>query len=525
MNTAVAAPEVEWEAPKVELNAHGQKIYRPDGAVLQRFLKERPYFGIIQGPIGSGTSTACCLKIYTLACQQKPGPDGKRRTRFAVVRNTFPELQQTTLKTWLYWFPENLYGIMNRARPYTHPIRVGDVECEVVFIALDSPDDVQKLLSMELTGIFYNEMNFLHRSIVQEGLSRCGRYPPMAEGGPTWFGGFADMNAPNEDHWTPQMFGDVPIPDDLSDDDKSALVRPVGWERYVQPSGLIEVWGPDGKTLVGYKPNPLAENTKWLPPGYYVKLASAQKRSWIDSRIMNRISLHVEGEAVFPQFRSEVHVAREPLRPLEGSKLVVGLDFGRRPAAIFLQRLGLRWIVLGEYGMIDVGASTFAPALKREIATRFPGFKIAAGFDVGDVVFWGDPKGNDKVQSDEQTAYQIFRAHGMWVRAAPVPDNNIQTRLNAVESALTRLVDTYPGLLISPNARTLKVALAGGYHWAKGGDGRTEPKKDRYSDFADALGYGLLGGGEGRAAIGKGHDRRAAKPVNLRPVRRSLRRG
>jgi hypothetical protein len=232
---------------------------------------------------------------------------------------------------------------------------------------------------------------------------------------------------------------------------------------------------------------------------------------------MNRISLHVEGDAVLPQFRAEIHVAREPLKLMDGYPLIVGLDFGRRPAAIMWQRIGLRWIALGEFGMVDVGATTFAPALKAALRARFPDVQIK------DIQFWGDPKGQDKVQSDEKTAYEVFDSFGMKVRPAPVPSNSIQTRLEVWEAGLTRMVDGKPGLLISPNCRSLKVALAGGYHWRKGD--RTEPVKNRSSDFMDGGGYGLLGGGEGRAVRGRDHVG-SSKPVSLMPQkRRSLRRG
>jgi hypothetical protein len=139
------------------------------------------------------------------------------------------------------------------------------------------------------------------------------------------------------------------------------------------------------------------------------------------------------------------------------------------------------------------------------------------------VLFWGDPKGADKVQSDERTAYDVFRSYGMMVRAAPVPTNAIATRLEAWEHALNRTVDGYPALLVSPTCRATKVALAGGYHWKKTGDGRQEPEKNRASDYMDAGGYALLGGGEGRAVRGASHEANS-RPQNLRPVRRSLRR-
>ena len=59
----------------------------------------------IMGPIGSGKSVACCAEIMMRSCEQAPGRDGVRRTRWAIIRNTYPELKSTTIKTWLDWFP------------------------------------------------------------------------------------------------------------------------------------------------------------------------------------------------------------------------------------------------------------------------------------------------------------------------------------------------------------------------------------------------------------------------------------
>lgn len=501
------APIPAPEPPRIETDAEGRRIYRPDGETLRAFLRANGFVDIIRGPIGSGTSSACCMKVFMRMTAQRPGPDGIRRTRWVVIRSTYPELKNTTVKTWLYWFPENLYGRFVWERPFRHEMKFRDVEAEVIFMALDDETSIPKLRSLELTGLFGNEIEFVDKPIIDEALSRCGRYPPVAEGGASWYGGICDTNAPGEDHWLPMMMGEVPLPEGLTDDERRAFDKPAGWNYFVQPPALLEEFGKDGKPTGRYLPNPAAENTKWLPADYYMRQIAGKRKSWVDSRVMNRITVHAEGDPVFPMFRPDVHLAKEALKPVPGQKLVVGLDFGRRPAAAIMQRTGSRWAVLSECGAVDVGATTFAPILRQHLAERYPDWRI----DRGDVLFWGDPKGQDKVQADERTAYDIFQAHGMMVRPAPVPTNNIQTRLEAIDGPLMRFVDGHPGLLVSPSCRTLKVAFGGGYHWRKIGDGRTEPNKDRYSDYMDALGYGLLGGGEVRAAAGRGYEGRPAK--------------
>ena len=121
-------------------------VYRPDGRVLRDFLRDNSFVQIIQGPWGSGKSVACCMKIWMYATAQKADRQGVRKSRWIVVRNTYPDLENTTIKTWLEWFPEAVYGTFRRSKPFMHKISVpwpddnggmGRVECEVIFLALE----------------------------------------------------------------------------------------------------------------------------------------------------------------------------------------------------------------------------------------------------------------------------------------------------------------------------------------------------------------------------------------------------
>src|ERR1041385_4277601 len=94
-----------------------------DGEVLDSFLEDRSFVSIIRGPWASGKSTGAIAKIFSIACEQAPDRLGVRRTRWAVVRDSYPNLQETTIKTWLDWFPENVYGPLRRSRPFGHGVR------------------------------------------------------------------------------------------------------------------------------------------------------------------------------------------------------------------------------------------------------------------------------------------------------------------------------------------------------------------------------------------------------------------
>jgi hypothetical protein len=471
------------------------------GTKLADFITSKRYVDIIEGPLGSGKTYALCARIMRHAQEQRKSPlDGIRYTQFAMVRNTMPDLKRSTIRTWLRLFPEKdvdgrpLYGRFNYGAAMHHHIRFGDIDCMVDFISLDKDEDVRKLRSTEYTGIFFDELEFIEKVLFDEARSRL-RYPPPEHGGPTWRGVCAATNAPPEDHWLPIMTGRVEFPQGLKADELSALQWPPEWGWHLQPPALIEQVDQHG-VVVGYRVNPNAENLEHLPATYYQEQLIAQKKDWIDSRLMVRTVLVTDGSPVWTSFRRETHVSRQLIRPRVGYPVYVGLDFGRSPAAVFIQCVNNRVLVLDELIGAAEGAERFAPKVKRHLVQRFAGLEVIA---------FGDPKGQDKTQNDERTAYDIFRHNGIDVQAPPgLKQNMIETRVNAVDHMLNEMSDGIPRFCISPNCRTLIVAMAGRYCNERDEEGELRPKKDRYSNIADALQYAALGVGEGRAMIGLG---------------------
>lgn len=516
-------------------------LYRPDGKVLQRFFHDRDEVSIIQGPVGSGTSTACCHKMFKISLEQKPDRYHVRRSRWLIVRNTYSDLKGTTLKTWRYWFEEiaqGAFGEVKMTNPPHHDIKIKlpdatILDAEFIFLALDQEEDVRKLVSLECTGVFFNEMQFTDKTIFDTAHSRAmqGRYPPKLSGGPTWKGVIGDLNAPPEGHWIPYMRGDVPLPEDWDEDDKKQYVKPEGWNFYVQPPGLLEVV-ENGK-ISGYVENnyeerkkrgmepvdEVAENMNWIDESY-LSLIKGKPKTWIDTFVMNRVGLYRAGKPVFESFRREVHVAKEKVEYQPEWPLLVGLDFARNPAAVLGQLIRGTVYILDEFGMENVAAGTYAPALKQRIAKRYA---QALGNSAG-IQFWGDPTGGSKGQATDQTPFSIFQSNGMVVAPAP-GGNKLSVRLEAVQTQLDKQIGGVPGMVISPSCIWLKNGMAGGYHFAKlKGQQRyhEEPTKDRFSDYCDALQYLCLGAGLGFAALHPGQDR--PRPMKIKRKRFSLRR-
>jgi hypothetical protein len=468
------------------------------GTRLCDFIMSDRAVDVIEGPLGSGKTHALFAKLMRHAQQQRPSTlDNLRKTRWAVVRNSYPDLKRSTIRTWNELVPEQIYGRMNWSVPPSHRLRWADISVEVDFLALDKPEDVRKLRSTEYTGIVFNELQYIDKSLFDEAQSRL-RYPPKSEGGATWQGVFADANAPDEDHWLAIMTGQVDVPPGLSLEDAEALGKwPEEWGFHLQPAALIEKFDAQGR-VIGYEVNPNAENVNNLRDDYYLKQIVGKTKSWIDSRLMVRVVLVVDGSPVWPNFKAEVHVASMILMPNRAYDIDVGLDFGRSPSACFLQTINNRTLVQFELIGQNEGAVTFAPKVKRFIAAHYPEHELSR------FRFWGDPKGADMSQVDDRTAYDIFEHHGMKVRGPPqLIANKIEPRVEAVDSILTRMYDGKPCFLISPFCRTLKVGMSGRYFNEKDNDGILKPCKNRYSHVCEALEYAIMGMGEGRRMTGR----------------------
>ena len=477
--------------------------YKPDGEVLKSFMKDSTFFRGIRGPVGSGKSVGCCVEVFRRSLEQKKGADGLRKSRWAIIRNTNPQLRTTTIKTWLDWFPESDWGRFHWSVPYTHHIKKGEIDLEVIFLALDRPEDVKKLLSLELTGIWINEAREIPKSIIDACTMRVGRFPSMRDGGPSWSGVIADTNAPEEDHWWPIMAGEVPVPDHIPREQAKMLVKPDNWSFFTQPCGMLETKDEEGE-IQDYKENPKAENQKNILGNYYSNLIRGKTKSWIDVYVMNRLGHIQDGKPVYPMFAGEVHIAKEEIPVAANTPVYVGIDFGLTPAAVLAQKVRGRWFVQSEIVAIDMGIVRFAEVLRQELATRFSA--------ASEVIIYGDPAGDFRAQTDESTPFHILRGAGL--RAYPAPSNSVDLRLESVSSQLTKMVEGKPALLIDRRCPQLIKGFEGGYAYKRmevsGERYADKPDKNMFSHVHDAAQYLFLGAGEGRALM---NNQKPMRPV------------
>lgn len=492
------------------------RSYTPDGAILRSFIADNHKVRICRGPVGSGKSVAAWMALWRHATEQEKDADGLRRTRFLVTRSTYPALEDTTLNTHLEWFPEGEFGRLRRSRPFRRTMIDGDVQCEIIFMALEGPDDIEKLKSLELTGAYINEAQFMGLEMFSEVLDRCDRYPRYdpntGHSGATWSGVIADMNAPPHAHWAPIMCGESPVPAWLSADDRMKYKRPKDWYFYIQPPGLIEKRAKNG--AIQYVENPHAENKRYHKnPKYYEDKTSGKTKTWIDTNVMNRPAQETSGKPIYPMFSRVEHVFPDLTASTE-LPLLVGLDYGRTPAAIFCQKVRDRWLFLSEVYMEDVGASTFAPIVKRHLAEFYPWAMTPAGPGVR---LHGDPAGKDATQAGEITPQQVFHMNGLPVRPAMGAIRQ-RSRKEPMETLLmARSIEGGPRFMVAECCTMLIAGLQGAYHWKeiKGNVQPTseEPEKTPESHICEAAEYVVFGEGEGRSML---MSHRSGKPQNGR---------
>lgn len=446
--------------------------YTPPPTVRDFITHYKPgelFLDWILGPVGSGKTTGIFMKLVYMAQLQAKSPiDGIRRSRCVIVRNTAPQLNDTTLKSWDYWFKDGQAGKWY-ATNKTFMLKYGDVECEVLFRPLDTPDDVQRVLSLEVTFAILDEFVQIPQAIVEALSARCGRYPPAVDGGCTNWGMWGASNPGMEtDWWYPMLEDHEELPEGQE--------PPENWTYFKQPSGFSDK----------------AENTDHLPgkAGYYANLAKGKTKHWIKQFIEVVWGYSMAGNPVFPMFNPEIHMAQAPIKPLPHTPIIVGYDPGLAGSGAVLMQYDEaygRVLVLAEIAVRDYATDRFiVEKLKPLLRTRFPNM---------DVIVVPDPA--SAARSSAKTGASVTSEFKK-AKFTVIEDGNneIESRLQPAQYYMMRLTSAGPALLIDPSCVRLKRALVGGYRFAAiknalSGETREVPEKNNHSHIADGFTYGV----------------------------------
>lgn len=415
----------------------------------KQFIESRAEADLFSSRVGEGKSTALAWAIY-YHTRHNPG------AIWAVIRDTWVNLEQTTMKTFFEWFPPGVFGSY-KASTKTFTWAEGVAHGEVQFLGMDDQADATRLMSRELAGFAMDEpapaisSGGIDEMIFDIGLTR------LRQSGMKWYGVKLAENNPDETHWTYRRF-------------------------VTDKNPKFHIWQPS-----------IPENVANLPPGYYETLRrSLQHRPDLVRRFVEGdFGFQSIGKAVTPQWSDKIHLA-QGLYPLERSGLIMLWDFGLNPTCIITQRSPLGyWLILdaavGEgIGVVELIGDVIKPLL----LDRYP--KYVGTRAVASLQHIGDPAGKEREQtSSARSAVKSIKAEigGTW-RDGPV---QVYERINPLQAVLARTLGG-KGVVQVDRDRATPVwwALRGGWHYhvAKTGLTSTAPVKDQHSHPGDAMGYG-----------------------------------
>ena len=422
---------------------------------LKKYFKDNHFIKAVMGPVGSGKSVASVMSLFTYACTFPPDSDNVRRTKYALIRNTYPQLNDTTLATVKRWIPEGSYPgydvkYYEAKHIYKIKIKLEDdtiVQSEWLFRALDRPDHISNLLSLELTGAWLNEAREIPYAVFKRLIERIGRYPEKELIRKGWSGMLLDTNPPDTDSWFYKFFEE-------HRPDNAALFR--------QPSGLSKD----------------AENKKNLPDNYYENIIASNKDNpdAINVYVHGQYGYVQDGKPVYPEYRDELHYYPKDYEPNDKLPIILGFDFGLTPACVYAQlKPDGRLIIFDENVSESIGLRTFLrDSVKPKLNRLYREFELK-------VV--GDPAGVKRDDATETTVYDIIREE-LGIEGKPAHTNSIVDRLDSIKKRLTTLVDGKPAIVLSKGVPLIRKGFLGKYKMR-----RLKVSEDRYSDTPDKNEY------------------------------------
>lgn len=430
--------------------------------VQKGFIESRAAADLFSSRVGEGKSTALVWACLTHT-RHNPG------ARWVMIRDTFENIQKTTMETFFEWFPPGIAGEYHATRKM-FTWASGLAEGTVTFVGMDDSADASKLLSWELGGIGIDEpapavgSAGVDEMVFDIGMTRL-RQPNM-----DWYPMKLATNNPDETHWT--------------------------YKKFVTP-------GTDDYML--WQPN-TPENMANLPVGYYERIrASLSHRPDLIRRFVDgEFGFQSVGKAVTPQWSDKLHLAIG-LTPLIGQPLYILWDFGHNPTAIITQRTPMGyWNVLDAMVGEGIGASELIGDWLKPLLIERYGRKMS-------ITHIGDPAGEQREQTSiARSPVRLLRQEigGVWKKGPVKPIN----RIPALQQVLTRTIGGEAVVKVDRNrAQPVWFALRGGWHYhvARSGVVSSTPAKDMNSHPGDAMSYGAavlfplgkvpLGGGSARA--------------------------
>lgn len=477
---------------------------RSPGPIADAFMRSRAFIVNIIGPVGSGKTMAALQKGLRLGAMQGGVTDAGgvtwRKARIGVIRESYPSLKSTTLKSWFNIVPEE-EGKFLWSAPFTHafrkilrrdgdgrPIDVLDIEFE--FRAIGDQSVEEACRGWEVNAVIVDEADLQPADLVAYLTGRVGRFSDLDPSLVVDPQIIISMNMPDIENHAYQLAFDREL-EGMTEQDRADLATVLGdrplIETFVQPGGM----------------EPDAENIHNLPGGrgYYVLQVAANKHKpgYVDRMVHNKPVPMMHGKPVNAEFLYSAHVGE--CRWDRRRKLIVGIDQGLFAAAVALQRTELGQIrTLGEVvnlsdnrkTLLKVGPSAFGKKLRTFLMDRFPSIQPE------EIRFVCDPaafSASDREDNEHDWVLACQKALGMG-KIHKAKSNRAGLR----NEAIWRAQSERGGYLVDPSARHLIKAHSGGYRYQKEematGETRGNPEiaDTIFTHVADAEQYAALEG-------------------------------
>lgn len=431
----------------------GARLLLSAGPVSDAFILSNGTRDLLNGPVGSGKTTACIKRALRRAIVQPPllsslGPGRRplRRYVLAVWRETYAQLWGTTIKSWQKVLnPVQGIGEWAGASPRSAMHRIqfedahGPIEFVAMFQAFGDDADPDDLGGTEYTDAYLNEMDKLREALFINLARSVGRDPTRGEVGlpddeTLQYGAiFGDCNAPSpltwvyRDWWSPK--------------------KPKGYQLFRQPGGL----------------HADAENLKAVGRQYYHQQveANANRPWWIRVKIDNEPGFNRDTDVVYPKFSDSRMVSAEPLAIFPDVPVLIGVDGGNTPAAGFLQEMPDGQLRIVDEVALERGDELdLARALNVKMARpRYAGCEFRVVSDPAN--FAGDDTTNGS------WAARLGKAIGLTVHRARVSNQDTEGRHRPMREKMElNLSGDRPGFIVDGvNCPTIRRGLNGTFHY------------------------------------------------------------
>lgn len=448
----------------------GNALLGSAGPISDAFIVSTADIALINGPVGSAKTTASIKKALVEAQRLYPWDAGRRTYTLGVYRAKYDLLWSTTIKSWWMVFPQDIGAwVGSPPRSAEHVIdwtdQWGPVRLIAQFRAFGDSADPEDARGLQVTDAYLNEWDTLPEALQIAISGRVARAPTrqiLRRNGRI----FGDCNAPDVTNYVYRDFFEDPQP---------------GYALYRQPGGLEAG----------------AENPAMGREYYEGIIAKNARRPWYIRRMVhNKPGFTRDSDVVFPEYDDDYHRSPAPIAVAREYPVVVGIDGGNTPAAVYQQHMPdgqMRW--LAEIALVSSGMKALSRAmLALEATPRFKGCEFYTVCDPAMHAEHDTEEGSDRARLAKHLQRPVYLARS----------NDPVARNDPIHDALkSRTDEGKPGLLLDPSLKFCRRGFSQtfAFHRVRGTDERGRILKNPDSHPMDAGGYAAMETGQGHARM------------------------